>query len=218
MADNSGHGGHEEPRPTYSETFLAGFYRTNPITCQALGVCSALAVTTKLENSLVMGAAVIFVNCLSNFLVSLLRKVIARRVRMMVEMAVIATGVILFDQFLKAFYWEMSGNLGPYVGLIITNCIIMGRAEAFAIQQPVGLSLVDGIANGLGYATVLALVGAVREFFGAGSLLGVRILGKGWYPDNLILVLAPGAFFAVGFIIWITNAFKQSRGGESSHE
>ncbi len=140
------------------ETLGNGVYKTNPIIYQVLGICSALAVTSRLENALVMGGALIFVLAMTGLIVSLLRSIMPRRIRMIVEVAVIATFVILFDQFLRAFYWEMSKQLGPYVALIITNCIVMGRAEAFATQNPPILSMLDGVANGLGYAIILALV------------------------------------------------------------
>lgn len=187
-------------------TLKAGIWRNNPISIQMLGVCSALAVTNRLENSLVMGAALIFVSVGTNLLVSLLRSVTPRRIRMIAEVAVIATFVILFDLFLKAFYWDMSRRLGPYVGLIITNCIIMGRAEAFALQNPPVLSMVDGLANGLGYAIVLALVAFVRELLGAGKLLGLTVLPRALYERNQLMILAPGAFVALGFLIAAFNA------------
>jgi Na+-transporting NADH:ubiquinone oxidoreductase subunit D len=194
------------------ETLRAGLWTNNPISIQMLGVCSALAVTNKLANSLVMGAALIFVCVGSNLLVSLLRKSIPRRIRMIVEVGIIATFVILFDLFLKGFYWEMSKQLGPYVGLIITNCIVMGRAEAFALQNPPGLSVVDGVANGLGYTLVLAIIGFFRELLGAGTVLGYVVLNAdpdvGWYTPNLLMVLAPGAFIAMGFLIAVFNAIK----------
>ena len=188
------------------ETLKDGVIRSNPITCQVLGICSCLAVTNRLENALVMGGALIFVLTMSNLVVSVLRSLMPRRIRMIVEVAVIATFVILFDQFLKAFYWDMSKQLGPYVGLIITNCIVMGRAEAFATQNPPLLSMVDGVANGIGYAIVLGLIALARELLGAGTILGVPVLSETWYDKNLIFVLAPGAFFAAGFLIWIINA------------
>ena len=196
------------------ETVLDGVYRDNPVTCQVLGICSCLAVTNRLENSLVMGAALIFVLTCSNFIVSVLRKLIPRRIRMIAEVAVIATFVIFFDQFLKAFYWDMSKQLGPYVGLIITNCIVMGRAEAFAIQRPPLISIVDGLANGVGFALTLVLIGSFRELVGSGTLLGVTVLAEAWYPKNLLFILAPGAFFAAGFLIWIVNAFKPTAAEE----
>ena len=190
------------------QTLKDGAWANIPLAIQILGICSALAVTNRLENSLVMGAALTFVCVGSNLFVSLLRKVTPRGIRMIAEVAIIATFVIIFDQFLKAFYWEMSKNLGPYVGLIITNCIIMGRAEAFALQNPPLLSVVDGIANGLGYAVVLAIIGFFRELLGTGQVLGYQILSAQWYVPNQIMILAPGAFIALGFLIAVFNAIK----------
>ena len=188
-------------------TFLEGVWTNNPISIQILGICSALAVTNRLANALVMGGALIFVTVGSNLFVSLLRHAIPRRIRMIAEVAIIATFVIVFDQFLRAFYYDMSRQLGPYVGLIITNCIVMGRAEAFALQNPPLLSIVDGFANGLGYALVLACVAVVREGLGAGSLLGLRVLPAGYVP-NQVMVLAPGAFIVLGFLIALYNVLS----------
>ena len=190
------------------ETIQNGIYKANPVTHQVLGICSALAVTGRLENSLVMGAALIFVLAMSNLIISILRSLIPRRIRMITEVAIIATFVIFFDQFLKAFYWDMSRQLGPYVALIITNCIVMGRAEAFATQNPPLLALLDGVANGVGYALILAIIGVFRELIGSGALLGYQVLSETWYTQNLIFVLAPGAFFTVGFLIWVINAIN----------
>lgn len=189
-----------------TETLRAGVWVTNPVSVQVLGICSALAVTNKLENSLVMGAALIFVGVGTNLFVSLLRNVTPRRIRMIAEVAIIATFVIIFDQILKAYYWEMSKQLGPYVGLIITNCIIMGRAEAFALSNRPIVSMLDGLANGLGYAVVLGIIGFVRELMGTGALFGHQILGAEWYTPNQLMILAPGAFIALGFLIALYNA------------
>ena len=189
-------------------TLKDGAWANNPLAIQMLGICSALAVTNRLENSLVMGAALIFVCVGSNLLVSLLRKHTPHRIRMIAEVAIIATFVILFDQFLKAFYWDMSKQLGPYVGLIITNCIVMGRAEAFALQNPPVLSIVDGVANGLGYAVVLAIIGFFRELLGTGEIFGYEVLSGQWYTPNQLMILAPGAFFALGIVIGIFNWIK----------
>jgi Na+-transporting NADH:ubiquinone oxidoreductase subunit D len=189
-------------------TLKNGAWTNNPLAVQVLGICSALAVTNRLESSLVMGAALIFVCVGSNLFVSLLRKRTPHRIRMITEVAIIATFVILFDQFLKAFYWDMSKQLGPYVGLIITNCIVMGRAEAFALQNPPILSIVDGLANGLGYAVALAIIGFFRELLGTGQVLGYTVLGSEWYTPNQLMILAPGAFFIFGIIIAIFNALK----------
>ena len=190
-------------------TLKEGAWTNNPLSIQVLGICSALAVTNRLENSLVMGAALIFVCVGSNLIVSILRKHTPHRIRMVAEVAIIATFVILFDQFLKAFYWDMSKQLGPYVGLIITNCIVMGRAEAFALQNPPLLSIVDGIANGIGYAVILAIIGFFRELLGTGEILGRTIPAfSEWYTPNQLMILAPGAFFALGIVIGIFNAVK----------
>lgn len=189
-------------------TLKDGAWANNPLAIQILGICSALAVTNRLENSLVMGAALIFVCVGSNLLVSLLRKHTPHRIRMIAEVAIIATFVIVFDQFLKAFYWDMSKQLGPYVGLIITNCIVMGRAEAFALQNPPILSIVDGVANGLGYAVVLAIIGFFRELLGTGEIFGYEVLSGQWYTPNQLMILAPGAFFALGIVIAVFNAIK----------
>jgi Na+-transporting NADH:ubiquinone oxidoreductase subunit D len=189
-------------------TLKDGAWTNNPLAIQILGICSALAVTGRLENSLVMGAALIFVCVCSNLFVSILRRKTPHRIRMIAEVAIIATFVILFDQFLKAFYWEMSKQLGPYVGLIITNCIIMGRAEAFALQNPPLLAIVDGAANGLGYAVALAIIGFFRELLGTGRVMGVEILSGGWYEPNQLMILAPGAFFMLGLVIAVFNYLK----------
>ncbi len=190
------------------ETLRDGVYKTNPVTCQVLGICSCLAVTNRLESALVMGGALIFVLTMSNLIVSILRSLMPRRIRMITEVAIIATFVIFFDLFLKAFYWDMSKQLGPYVGLIITNCIVMGRAEAFATQNRPLLSVLDGIANGIGYAIILALIAFFRELIGAVTVLGPVALSDTWYQGNILFVLAPGAFFTAGFLIWIINAIN----------
>jgi len=196
------------------QTFLEGVWASNPIAIQILGICSALAVTNRLENSLVMGGALIFVITMSNVLVSALRSFTPRRIRMIAEVAIIATFVILFDQFLKAFYWDMSRRLGPYVGLIITNCIVMGRAEAFALQNPPLLSAIDGLANGVGYAVVLAVIGFFRELIGSGEVLGHRILAAEWYVPNQLMVLAPGAFIGLGLLIALFNTLRKPESEE----
>ena len=191
-------------------TLKEGVWTSNPLAIQVLGICSALAVTNKLSNSLVMGAALLFVCVGSNLFVSLLRNYIPHRIRMIAEVAIIATFVILFDQFLKAYYWEMSKQLGPYVPLIITNCIVMGRAEAFALQNPPLVSMVDGVANGIGYGVALAIIGFLRELFGSGqvALFGRTIDLGSWYTPNQLMVLAPGAFFVFGVLIAIFNVLK----------
>ena len=192
------------------EILLDGIYKANPVTKQVLGICIFLAVTNRVANSLVMGAALTFVIAMSNLFISTLRNVIPRRIRMIAQVAIIATFVIIIDQFFKGFYWQMSKQLGPYVALIITNCIVMGRAEAFAMQNPPFPSFLDGLANGIGYAIILVLIGSVRELVGSGSFLGITILPDSWYMKNLIFLLAPGAFFVGGFLIWILETINPS--------
>ncbi len=196
-------------------TLAAGIWSENPVAVQVLGVCSALAVTNRLATALVMGGALIFVTTGSSLFVSLLRRRIPQRVRMIAEVAVIATFVILFDQFLKAFFWDMSKRLGPYVGLIITNCIVMGRAEGFALRNPPFPALLDGLANGLGYALVLAGLGAIREILGAGTLLGHRLGFAAGVPPNQVMVLAPGAFFALAFLAALYNGLRSRQNRET---
>ncbi len=182
----------------------------NPITLQILGICSALAVTTTLDTALIMSAAVTCVLALSGASISMIRRYIPRSVRIIVQITIIASLVIIVDQVLKAYAFEMSLRLSVFVGLIVTNCIVLGRAEGFAMRHGVVLSVLDGIGNGLGYSLILVLVGAIREFFGHGSLLGVQILwttaqGGGFDPMHLML-LPPSAFFIIGGIIWLIRA------------
>jgi Na+-transporting NADH:ubiquinone oxidoreductase subunit D len=187
------------------ETFKTITWTSNPVAVQTLGICPALAVTTRLENSLVMGGAMIFVCVGSAFMLSLLRRATPRRIRLIASVAIIATFVILIDQFLKAFYWDMSRQLGPYVGLIITNCIVLGRAEAFAMQNKPQLAIIDALGAGIGFTCVLAIVGFFRELLGEGTLLGYMVLDPQWYSKNLMMVLAPGAFVVMGFLIAFFN-------------
>jgi Na+-transporting NADH:ubiquinone oxidoreductase subunit D len=194
------------------KSILAPVLDNNPIALQVLGVCSALAVTTKLETAFVMTLAVTFVTALSNFSVSLIRNHIPNSVRIIVQMAIIASLVIVVDQVLKAYLYDISKQLSVFVGLIITNCIVMGRAEAFAMKSAPIPSLIDGIGNGLGYGFVLITVGFFRELFGSGKLFGMEILplvsNGGWYQPNGLMLLAPSAFFLIGFLIWVIRVFK----------
>lgn len=192
------------------EVMLDGLWGDNPVFRQILGICSALAVTNLVLNTAVMGAAVILTTALSGFTVSILRRWIPRVIRMMVETLIIAFYVILFDQTLKAFWPDMSANLGPYVGLIITNCIIMGRAEAFANQNPPGLSFLDGFFSGLGYALVLLCVALVRELLGMGTILGIAmpLFSSGLWDKWIIMVMPPGAFFTLAIIVWIARSIR----------
>ncbi|UTV27100.1 NADH:ubiquinone reductase (Na(+)-transporting) subunit D [Photobacterium atrarenae] len=184
----------------------------NPIALQILGVCSALAVTTKLETAFVMTLAVTFVTAFSNFFVSLIRNHIPSSVRIIAQMAIIASLVILVDQILKATVYDISKQLSVFVGLIITNCIVMGRAEAYAMKSAPLPSLLDGIGNGLGYGFVLITVGFFRELLGSGKLFGAQVLPLisegGWYQPNGIMLLAPSAFFLIGFLIWAIRTFR----------
>ena len=194
------------------EVLLDPLFNDNPIALQVLGICSALAVTTKMETALVMSAAVIVVLIFSNLAVSLIRNYIPPSIRIIVQLTIIASLVIITDQVLKAFVYETSKQLSVFVGLIITNCIVMGRAEAFAMQQGPVASMIDGLGNGLGYSLVLVFVAFFRELFGSGSLFGVQLLTLstegGWYTPNGLLVLSPGAFFLIAIFIWILRSFK----------
>jgi Na+-transporting NADH:ubiquinone oxidoreductase subunit D len=174
----------------------------NPITIQVLGICSALAVTTKMETAAVMCLALTCVLTLSNTIISVLRKAIPPQIRMIVEMAVIASLVILADQVMKAYLFDVSRQLSVFVGLIITNCIVMGRAEAFALQNPPGLSFLDGLGNALGYSLILVIVASFREIIGSGEWYGIRLLPEAYMQNNLA-VLSPGAFIIVGLVIWV---------------
>ena len=187
---------------TLKKTVVDPLSENNPITIQILGICSALAVTVKMDTAVVMALALTTVLTGSNVVISLLRKFIPGRIRMIVEVAVISTLVIVADQILKAYLFDISRQLSVFVGLIITNCIGMGRAEAYALQNPPGLSFLDGLGNGLGYSLILLLVATMREILGAGTWLGIRVLPEGYMPNGMAL-LAPGAFFALGLIIWI---------------
>ena len=196
------------------QSFLKPLFANNPVLVQILGICSALAVTTKLSTALTMTLAVTFVTAFSNLGVSLIRKWIPGSIRMIVEMVIIATFVILVDQIIKAFSYDLSKQLTVYVGLIITNCIVMGRAEAFAIKNGPTSSLLDGIGNGLGYGAVLMIVAFFRELFGSGTFFGLTVLptvrNGGWYVPNGLMVTAPAAFFLIGGIIWILKTFNKS--------
>lgn len=184
----------------------------NPISLQILGICSALAVTTKMETSIVMSIAVIAVTAFSNLAVSAIRQFIPSSIRIIVQMTVIASLVIVVDQVLQAFVYDISKQLSVFVGLIITNCIVMGRAEGFAMKNGPGISFVDGIGNGLGYGLVLLFVAFFRELFGSGSVMGFVIMpldrDGGWYNPNNLMLLPPSAFFLIGFMIWAIRAWK----------
>ena len=198
------------------DLLLGPIFDRNPITCSVLGVCSALAVTTSLQTALIMCIAVIVVLCGSNTVVSSIRHQIPPSIRIIVQMTVIASLVIVVDQFIKAYAFDLSKSLSVFVGLIITNCIIMGRAEAFAMKNPPGVSFLDGLGNGLGYSAVLLIVAAIRELFGAGKLFGYTVLPSayegGWYLPNGLLLLPPSAFFIIGLLIWAMRSWRRERG------
>ena len=185
---------------------LQPIFANNPIGLQILGICSALAVTTSLSVALVMCVALTVVTAFSNLFISLIRNQIPSSIRIIVQMTIIASLVIAVDQALQAFAYEISKQLSVFVGLIITNCIVMGRAEAFAMKNPPGISFLDGIGNGLGYSVFLIAVGFFRELFGSGTLFGIEVLplvaNGGWYQGNGLMLLAPSAFFIIGFLIW----------------
>jgi len=184
----------------------------NPIAVQVLGICSALAVTTRMDKALVMGIGVTLVTALANLAVSLVRNHTPNSIRIIVQLAIIASLVIVVDQVLKAFLYELSLELSVFVGLIITNCIVMGRAEGFAMQNPPWISFLDGIGNGLGYALILLMVGFVRELSGAGTLFGHVVLpltkNGGWYEPNGLMLLAPSGLFLIALIIWGLRTWK----------
>ncbi len=185
--------------------FIDGVGKNNPVFVQILGICSTLAVTNRLENTVVMSLGVIFVLTFSNLVVSLLRKFIPGRVRMMAETLIIASFVIIVDITLRAYMPEIWKALGPYVGLIITNCIIMGRAEAFAMNNPPQYSIVDGFSAGIGYAYVLIGVAIFRELLGTGELWGITVFGD-WWTNWAIMVMPPGAFFMLAIFVWIIKS------------
>ena len=197
------------------DVLLNPVFNNNPIALQVLGICSALAITIKLEPTLAMCIAVTFVVAFSNMSVSLIRNHVPSNIRIIVEMTIIASFVIVIDQFLAAFFFDISKELSVYVGLIITNCIVMGRADGFAMKNTPQMSLLDGIGNGLGYSLILIIVAFFRELFGSGTLFGFTVLplvkNGGFYQPNGLMLLAPSAFFLVGLIIWILRTWKPNQ-------
>jgi len=196
--------------------FFDPIFKNNPIAVQVLGICSALAVTSNLKTTVVMAISVVAILSISNFFISFMRHYIPSSIRIIVEMTVIASFVIIADQIIKAFMFEISKQLSVFVGLIITNCILMGRAEAFALKNRPIDSFLDGMGNGLGYSLILLIVGFFREIIGSGKLFGVEILKSinvgGWYTPNGLFLLAPSAFFLIGIIIWLVKTvLKEDR-------
>ncbi len=202
-------------QPTVKEVLLNPIFNNNPIGLQILGICSALAVTSNLNTALVMSVALTLVCAFSNLFISMIRSQIPNSIRMIVQMVIIASLVIVVDQVLKAYAFSLSKQLSVFVGLIITNCIVMGRAEAFAMQNPPVLSFFDGIGNGLGYSAMLIALGVIRELFGAGKLMGYEIFSVvndgGWYQPNGMLLLPPSAFFLIGLFIWGIRSWKKDQ-------
>lgn len=211
-----------EESQSYKELLLGPIFLNNPIGLQILGICSALAVTSSLSVALVMSIALTSVTAFSNLLVSLVRNQIPNSIRIIVQMTIIASLVIVVDQILQAYAFETSKKLSVFVGLIITNCIVMGRAEAFAMKNGPVSSFVDGIGNGLGYSVVLILVGTIRELLGSGTLLGFEILplitNGGWYVSNGLLLLPPSSFFIIGLLIWALREWKTEQVEETEYK
>ena len=197
------------------EVLLNPIFNDNPIALQILGICSALAVTGNLYITLIMCVALTTVVTLSNLFVSLIRNHIPTNIRIIVQISIIATLVMLVDEVLQAFDYESSKTLSVFVGLIVTNCIVMGRAEAFAMKEKPFVSFLDGLGNGLGYSIILIAVAVVRELFGAGTLMGYEILplvsNGGWYPANNLLLLPPSSFILIGLMIWGIRAYKKDQ-------
>ncbi|WP_303852473.1 NADH:ubiquinone reductase (Na(+)-transporting) subunit D [Seleniivibrio woodruffii] len=191
------------------KVFTDPIIKNNPIAVQVLGICSTLAVTTKMEVTLVMAVSVMTVTALSNLFLSMMRKLMPSSIRLIIEMTVVATLVIIADQIIKAYMFEISKQLSVFMGLIITNCIIMGRAEAYAISNPPFRSFLDGLGNGAGYGLVLIIIASIREIIGSGKLFGITLLpavnSGGWYQPNGLFLLAPSAFFLIGILIWIAR-------------
>ncbi|MCM2351700.1 MAG: NADH:ubiquinone reductase (Na(+)-transporting) subunit D [Bacteriovoracaceae bacterium] len=194
------------------ELLLDPVVKNNPIALQVLGICSALAVTSQLKQAAIMGAAVMIVTGISSAMVAMIRNKIPNSIRIIVQMTVAASAVIVADQFLKAYFFDVSKQMSVYIGLIITNCIVMGRMEGFAMKNGPWASFLDGVGNGFGYALLLLAVGIVRELFGSGKLFGISVMSLttegGWYQSNGLLLLPPSAFFIIGVLIWILRTFR----------
>jgi len=192
------------------DVWVMGIWKENPVVIQILGICSALAVTNRMDNALVMGVGLIFVTAFSELTVSLLRKYTPKHIRMMVQVLIISAFVIIVDIYLKAYLPNASKALGPYVGLIITNCIIMGRCEVFAQKNKPAISFLDGIFNGIGYTLVLLIVAFARELLGFGTVFGISVMGAGWM-NWVIMIMPPGAFFMLALLVWLVNTLREKR-------
>ncbi len=200
---------------TVRSTLFDPVFEENPVLLQVLGVCSALAITNSLYTSLIMGISLTAVATFSNAVISALRNIIPSSLRIIIQMTVIASGVVVVDQVLQAFAPDAARTLSVFIALIVTNCIVLGRAEAFAAKNTVGMSILDGIGNGLGYTAVLVAVGTIRELFGSGTLLGKEVLtltaDGGFYASNQLMLLPPSAFFIIGFLIWALRSWKREQ-------
>ena len=196
------------------EALVTPLLKDNPVTVQVLGICSALAVTSKLEPAIVMGLSVTIIIAMANVIISLIRKTIPMRIRIIVQLVVVAALVTLVSEVLKAFAYDVSVQLSVYIGLIITNCILMGRLEAFAMANKPWSSFLDGIGNGLGYAMILVIVALFREFFGSGALLGIQIIPESFYDagylNNGLMLMTPAAFILIACIVWYQRAKDKS--------
>lgn len=201
-----------EEQQSVKEILFGPVFNTNPVIFQVLGICSALAVTSSLKTALAMSVGLTLVTAFSNFFISLIRNLIPNSIRIIVQMVVVATLVIVVDQFLQAFAPAISKQMSVFVGLIITNCIVMGRLEAFAMKNPPVISFIDGIGNGLGYSALLIILAVFREILGSGTLMGYTLIptvsNGGWYVPNGLLLLPPSAFFLIGLIIWVLRTWK----------
>lgn len=201
-----------EEKQSVREILFGPILNTNPVIFQVLGICSALAVTSNLKTALAMSVGLTLVTAFSNFFISLIRNIIPNSIRIIVQMVIVATLVIVVDQFLQAFAPAISKQMSVFVGLIITNCIVMGRLEAFAMKNPPVISFIDGIGNGLGYSALLILLAVFRELLGSGTLLGYSVIptisNGGWYVPNGLLLLPPSAFFLIGLVIWALRSWK----------
>ena len=201
---------------------IAPLLRENPVTLHVLGICSALAITNSLTSSLVMSAALTVVLLISNLSISLIRHHLPASVRIIVQITIIASAVTVIDQFLSAFLPATARTLSVYISLIVTNCIVLGRAEACAMKNPVGISILDAIGNGLGYSIVLIIVSTLRELFGSGSLMGYRILelaqDGGWFQPNEMMLLPPSAFFIIGCMVWVIRSWKPEQREKAEFE
>ncbi|PLX31320.1 MAG: NADH:ubiquinone reductase (Na(+)-transporting) subunit D [Clostridiales bacterium] len=192
------------------DVWIMGIWKENPVVIQVLGICSALAVTNRMDNALIMGAGLIFVTAFSEFTVSILRMHTPKHIRMMVQVLIISAFVIIVDIYLKAYLPNASKALGPYVGLIITNCIIMGRCEVFAQKNRPAISFLDGIFNGIGYTLVLMVVAFARELLGFGTFFGIPVMGQGWM-NWVIMIMPPGAFFMLALVVWGVNTVREKQ-------